>query len=196
MNTKAVSGLALGILPVVGYTIVEAYYGPLVGTIAGMALGAGEITWEKFSRGKVSRFTLGMNAFVFILGIVSIGTQDGVWFKLQPAVFELIMGVGLLGAWAIGKPVLFDMTAGALAKQGKSFPPEAAERLKAAFSPITFRLGLFNLAHAALATWAALRWSTAAWATLKGVGFTGSFVALMLLEMRGLRRSAVRSPLV
>lgn len=186
-------GLLLGILPVVGFTVADAYYGPLVGTIAGMALGAAEIAWERYSTGKVSRLTLGMNALVFILGAVSIATQDGLWFKLQPAVFELTFGAALVGAWLRGKPWLFWLTEAAMKKQGRELPIEARERMQAAFSPIMLRLGLFLLAHAALATWAALRWSTEAWALLKGVGFTGSVVAYMLIEMRALRARLQRA---
>jgi intracellular septation protein len=187
-----VRGLLLGILPVIGFTVVENYYGPLAGTIAGMVLGLVEIIWEKRTQGRVTGLTLGMNAFVLILGGVSIATQDGVWFKLQPALFELIFGIGLLAAWFLRKPILFSMTEAALTKQGKSLDPQVREKLQSAFSPIMFRLGLFMLAHAALATWAALKWTTEAWALLKGVGFTGSVVVFMLVEMRGVRQSLAR----
>jgi intracellular septation protein len=39
------------------------------------------------------------------------------------------------------------------------------------------------LAHAVLATWAALHWSTEAWALLKGMGLTVSMLIYMIAEV-------------
>ena len=53
---------------------------------------------------------------------------------------------------------------------------------------MTARLGVFFAARTrGLATWAALKWSTAAWAALKGVGFTVSVVLYMVVESAYLR---------
>jgi intracellular septation protein len=65
--------------------------------------------------------------------------------------------------------------------------------VEAALPGLTIRMALFFLFHAALATWAALYWSTTAWALLKGLGFTGSFILYMLVEVIFLRRKARRS---
>ena len=68
------------------------------------------------------------------------------------------------------------------------FPPELAEPIRAKMSGMTVRIGIFFLLHAALATWAALHWSTQAWVFLKGFGFTGSMVVYMIVEALFLRR--------
>jgi hypothetical protein len=76
---------------------------------------------------------------------------------------------------------------------GAPAPPlELAPWLTPLLSGATFRFGLFFGAHAALATWAALHWSTAAWAALKGIGFTGTFILYGLLEAWFLRRAISR----
>jgi intracellular septation protein len=87
----------------------------------------------------------------------------------------------LLGSLWLGKPFLL----AALEKQGRPIP----EPMRAALPGLTFRLALFLGVHAALATWAAFAWSTTAWAWLKGVGFTGSLLVYMGVEVWWLRRS-------
>ena len=65
--------------------------------------------------------------------------------------------------------------------------PTAPEFLKQAMGGLTFRLGLFFLAHGVLAVFAALYWSTEAWALLKGVGLTVSMIVYMIIEVFAMR---------
>jgi intracellular septation protein len=64
-------------------------------------------------------------------------------------------------------------------KQNPNLPPPFLEFLKG----VNLRCGFFFLIHAAIATWAALKWSTQAWALLKGLGVTLSFILYMVLEV-------------
>jgi intracellular septation protein len=176
-----------GVLPVVIFTVVEEVYGTWWGLIAGMVFGVGEILWEKISQKRVDPITWIGNGLILVLGGVSLFTKEGVWFKLQPAILETAMALLLIGSVLIGKPFLVLM-----ANKQKLFdrvPEPVKPFLKDAFKGFTFRLGIFFLLHAALATWAALHWSTRAWAILKGVGFTLTLVAYMFAEMVVLRRS-------
>ena len=163
-----------GILPVIAFTVIEESYGTIAGIIAGMIFGVGEIFWEWKTRGKVDPFTWGGNAMILVLGGISLIANEGVWFKLQPAIMEAVMAVVLWGSLFMKTPLLV----GLAEKQGQTIPPVLRNR----FNGFTFRLGVFFALHGVLATWAALRWSTQSWAILKGVGFTMSCLVYFFAE--------------
>ena len=186
-----------GILPVIAFSVIEDRFGTLWGLIAGMVFGLGEILWEWRTLRKVEVITWGGNGMILVLGGISLLTQDGIWFKLQPAIIEAAMAFALVGSVALGKPLLVPLMEKAMKQQGavldfsaRAMAPQEApiHRIFIAIRGLTLRMGIFFAFHAVLATWAALHWSTAAWAILKGVGFTGSMVVYMGLEAVLLRR--------
>lgn len=177
-------GLSLffgGLLPIVAFTIIDEQYGPVWGTIAGMVFGIGEIIFEKVRHNKVATITWVGNGMILTLGGISIISQDGIWFKLQPALFEGFFAAFLWGSLILKKPFLAMMAE----KQGTQINPV----VKPLMNGMTFRLGLFFAAHAAVATWAALEWSTAQWALLKGVYLFASFFVYLLFELLWIRHS-------
>jgi intracellular septation protein len=113
------------------------------------------------------------------MGGVSLLTQEGIWFKLQPSLLEAGMAVFLLGSWAFKKPLLVTMA------KKQELPPVLEDR----FAGITVRLGIFFLLHAVLAAYAAYFWSTRAWALLKGVGLTLSMLLYLGIEVVNIRRN-------
>jgi intracellular septation protein len=168
-----------GILPLIAFTVVEDYYGPVWGTAAGMAFGIGEILFETLKYKKVSGITWTGNAMILGLGTISILSKDGIWFKLQPALFEGFFAAFLWGSLLLKKPLLILMAE----KQGTPIQDIAKPLLKG----MTFRLGLFFGLHAVVATWAAFEWTTAQWAWLKGAGLFISFFIYLGLEVAALR---------
>jgi intracellular septation protein len=151
-----------GLLPVIAFTVIEEWKGPVWGTVAGLVFGAGEIIYEWRRDGKVSAITWTSNAFVFVLGLVSIWTQEGVWFKLQPALLVAVLGLWFIMTSFRGTPLLVALSQ----KQNPNLPP----MLLQFFGKLNLRLGIFLLGLAALSAHAAFFWSTAAWAALKGIG--------------------------
>ncbi|MBC7743371.1 MAG: septation protein IspZ [Bdellovibrionaceae bacterium] len=174
-----------GLLPVIAFTVIEEKYGIVAGLIAGMAFGFGEIVYELIRYRKVSTMTWVGNGMLLVLGAVSLISNEGIWFKLQPALFEFGFFIFLLGSWFLKKPFLVLM----IEKQN----PDAPDFLKRNLSGMTLRLSFFFFAHAALATWAAYAWSTGAWALLKGVGLTVSMIVYMVLEVLYARKRIPRN---
>jgi intracellular septation protein len=180
-----------GLLPVIAFTVIDEYCGPIWGIVAGMAFGVGEIAWEWLTQKRVELLTWIGNGMLIVLGIISFATQSGVWFKLQPAILEAAMGLLMVGSVLIGRPFLLLM-----ARKQRMFaqvPPGFETVLSQAMTGFTVRVGIFFLGHAAIAGWAAVYWSTRAWAILKGVGFTGTFLVYMFLEAVLLRRRIARA---
>lgn len=185
-KTAALSLFFGGILPVIAFTLIEDQYGPVWGTIAGMIFGGGEIIFEKWRYQQVSKMTWIGNAMILVLGGISIISQDGIWFKLQPALFEAAFALILWGSLFTKKPLLAMMAE----KQGTKIEPTIYPLLKG----MTFRLGLFFAIHTLLATWAALHWSTTAWAMLKGFGLMGSFFIYLIVEILWIRIQIKKNP--
>lgn len=169
-----------GLLPIIAFTVIEEKYGPAAGLVAGLIFGGGEIIYELVRYKKVSLPTWIGNGLLLFLGAISLFFNDGIWFKLQPAIMEFGMFVFLLASWVLKKPFLTIM----IEKQNQQFP----EILKPFLSGITLRMGIFFLLHAILATHAAFNWSTEAWAYLKGLGLTISMIAYMVIEMLLLKK--------
>ncbi len=168
-----------GLLPILAFTLVEQYYGVVGGLIAGILFGLGEMVWEYKRDGRIQRITIGANLLVVLLGVVSLFEGDGFWFKLQPAILLFIFGAILLVSSLMKKPFLV-----AMAKKQNPELPEAAEH---ALRGMNFRISFVFFALTALSVHAALAWSTAAWATLKGVGVPAILVVYMLLEALAIR---------
>ncbi len=164
-----------GILPIVAFTIIEDKYGVFYGLIAGLFFGVAEIIYELVKYKKVSQMTLISNGLILIMGSVSLFLNDGIWFKLQPAIFEFGFFIFLFTTWILKKPFLKSI----IEKQN----PEVPEIFKIKLNGITFRLSLFFLIQSIIATYAALYWSTEAWALLKGVGLFISMAIYMAIEM-------------
>lgn len=179
-----------GILPLVVYTVVEEMYGIVAGLICGMVLGILEITFEKIKHGKVETITWIGNGLLLGLGSISLLTQEGVWFRLQPAILEAGMAAALIISVITQKPFLL-----LLARKQKTIermPPVMQPIFEKFLSGFTLRIAIFFLLHAGLAAYAALYWSTRAWMLLKGVGFTGSFIVYGLIEVLFFRCNARR----
>ncbi len=174
-KTQALAFFFGGLLPVIAFTLIEEKWGTVAGLVAGMIFGVGEIFYELIKNKKVSLITWIGNGLLLGLGAISLISNDGIWFKLQPALFEYGFFVFLIGSWIFKKPFLVLM----MEKQN----PTAPEFLKQLMKGMTFRLSLFFLAHALLATWAAFYWSTESWALLKGDGLTVSMIFYMVLEV-------------
>ncbi len=169
-----------GLLPVIAFTVIEEKYGVVAGLISGMVFGFGEIIYELIKYKKVQTITWIGNGLLIGLGGISLISTEGIWFKLQPAILEFGFFIFLLVSWFMKKPFMKLM----IEKQN----PTAPDFLKNAMSGITLRISFFFLIHAVIATYAALYWSTEAWALLKGVGLTVSMVLYMVLEMLWIRK--------
>lgn len=180
------SVLVGGLLPVLAFTLLEEWLGIAWGAAAGMAFGVGEIVWERLRYGKVETITWAGTVLLVLFGGVALATREGIWFKLQPALLQAAMGLGLLGTVVVRRPflVLLAEQQGALA----GLPPERRAFFLGAFGSLTFRLALFLGAQAAFTAWMALSWPTRAWAGWKGIGLPLTLFLYLGIEGLWFRR--------
>ena len=187
-----------GLLPLLAFTWIEETYGTLAGMVAGMLMGTAEMLYERFRLRRIEPVTWFGNGLIIVLGGIGLIFHEGVLFKLQPAILEAVMSAVFLGSVMLKRPFLWEMMKKQRAQMGEpleALPEPALLRIKNAIEGLSIRIGIFMGLQAALATWAAIAWSTRSWALLKGVGFTGSFGIYFLVETLYLRkRLRVRSP--
>lgn len=175
-----------GLLPVIAFTAVEAFYGTKAGLIAGVVFGVGEMLYEYLTLKRVQWITLASNALVIVLGGLALVEEDGALFKLQPAILVFAFAAFLIVSSLMGKPMLVAL----VKKQGRVLPPEAESLL----GGLNWRLGICMIAIGAVGVHAAYYWTTAAWATYKAVGaplMMGAYMAVEVLIIR-LRRGRDR----
>lgn len=173
-----------GVLPLVAFAVIEDQFGIIAGIVAGMVFGLGEVAYEWLTVRQISTVTWVTNLMILCLGLISLIFNDGIWFKLQPAILEAFFAIFLWGSVALKKNILLTMAE----KQGQPIP----EFLHGAMKGFTIRMGFFFIIHAAIATWAAFEWSTVNWALLKGVGLTVSMVVYIIIEMVYIRLKTKR----
>src|SRR3954470_12476797 len=102
-NVRAL--LIAAILPVIAFSVIEDRFGTLWGLVAGMGFGVGEIAYEWIKQRKVDAFTWAGNGMLLVLGGVSLVTNEGIWFKLQPAIIEAVTAVAFCGSVLLKKPL-------------------------------------------------------------------------------------------
>lgn len=167
--------LLLTLFPVILFTLVEEWGGLTWALVLSIVYAIGELSWEWWRYRRVSGMTFFSNLMVVGLSLVSYYTQEGFWFKIQPAILELVMAGLLIGSFVLKKPMLVVM----MQQQGH----QVNETMLKFFSGLTLRMGVFFIAQAGLAAYASLYWSTQVWAFLKSVGILIMMVAYMLIEV-------------
>lgn len=172
------------LIPVILFTVAEEWGGLVWALVLSVLYAVGEILWEWVSYRKVAGLTLFSNGMVVGLSVISYYTQDGFWFKLQPALLEMAMAAVLLGTSFLGRPLLLTML-----EQQKTIP---SPEMEVFFRGLNKRMGAFFLFQAALAAYAGFYWSTEVWAFLKSVGVLLMMVLYMLIEIYFLRRRQAR----
>jgi len=175
--------LFAALIPLVLFWVVEEFMGLKAALIVGCAAAVIEISWELYKTKKISFLTASSNALVLGLGAVSFVMDNGMAFKLQPAVMEWGMAAMMLGSRFHGTREPF------MVRTFRDAPVLDAEKRAQALEIPFFhgrlkgfdtRLIFFLLIHGLAVAWAAIWGGTRAWILLKGVLF---YVLLVLIAV-------------
>lgn len=167
--------ILLMLIPLILFTVVEEWGGLTWALLLSVIYAIGEMSWEYWKYRHISKVTLFSNMMVVGLSFVSYLTQDGMWFKLQPAILEALFAVLLIGSFIIKKPLLISM----MQAQGQPIN----EVMVTFFTGLTWRMGVFFMVQAGLAVYASFHWSTEVWAFLKSIGLFIMMILYMFLEV-------------
>lgn len=158
-----------GLLPILVYVGASEFWGDLVGLGVGIGLGLAEFLFLLVVQKKVDGFVLGDTALLVVLGGISLGLDDAVFFRLKPVLVEgLIVGLLAASAWGPKNLVMgmvFKGEAGERLRQAWVKNPQAALSMNRNLSLIT----VVFAAHTFLSLASALWMPKEAWAFITGV---------------------------
>jgi len=151
-----------GLLPLVIFVAADALFGETIGLTVGVGVGVLEFAYVLIKDRKADPFVAGDTILLALAGGLSLFLRDEIFFKIKPAVIELILAIAM-GAMLILPPAYIK---GYLAKQlrGIAIPDEALPPMK---KSLGLMLGLLAF-HVALTIYAAFAMSTAAWGFISG----------------------------
>lgn len=154
-----------GLLPLFIFIAVDEIYGVEAGLYAALVFGIAGLLFTWFRERRLDRFILFDTVFLILLGGISLLCETPIFFKLKPAVIELII-CAILGAAAV-KPELFlqAMTG----RYTKNMELKVTEEGIDAMRKMMLMLAAVLLMHTILIVYSALFMSERVWGFISGV---------------------------
>jgi isopentenyldiphosphate isomerase/intracellular septation protein A len=176
MNISLFKKLLPGLVPLVIFILADEIWGTKVGLYVALASGVGELVFYYIKDRKIDRFVLLDTVLLLILGAVSILLENDLFFKIKPALIELILlavvGFSLWGPKNLVK-AMGERYMGAMELD------ESQERMMRINMLAMFWI---TAAHILMVLWSAKYMSSEAWAFISG----GLFYILFAVYFGGL----------
>ncbi len=179
--------LAPGFLPLLIFIAADALWGTDVGLIVAVISGLIELA-VSYTREKIlDRFVLLDTMLIVLMGGVSLLLQNDIFFRLKPAVVELIFCL-ILGV-SVYSPLNIMQTMTRRYLKGITFSEEQSRAMMRSMKALFF----IFLGHTALIVYAAFAMSPAAWGFISGGLFYILFAAYFIVEWMHNRRNVRRA---
>ena len=91
MNISLLKKLLPGILPLLIFILADEIWGTTVGLYVALGFGTGELIFYWIKDKKLDRFILLDTSLLLIMGLISIALENDLFFKIKPALIELIL---------------------------------------------------------------------------------------------------------
>jgi isopentenyldiphosphate isomerase/intracellular septation protein A len=174
--------LAPGFLPLLVFIVADALWGTEIGLAVAVASGIGELAVSYFKERTWDRFVLLDTLLIVVMGGISLLLKTDIFFRLKPAIIELIFCL-VLGISAYS-PVNILLAMSRRYFKGVELGPEQARAMTRGLKVLLF----IFLAHTALIVYAAFALSAAAWGFISGGLFYILFAVYFLVEWLRRRR--------
>ncbi len=173
-----------GLIPLLVFVLVDALWDTRIALVIAVATGILYFIYFRIRYKQYDKFILLDTALLVVLGGISWWLQDDIFFKLKPALVELILCVFLGISAFTPNNLLLKMTGRYMT--GMKFNPYMARKIKRS-SVFLFWIILF---HTILIVVAAYSWSDSVWAFVSGVLFYILFALYFLYEYFNNKRLA------
>ncbi len=161
-RNELLKNFAVGFLPLFIFILADELYGTEIGLIVALVSGLLYLLYYLLRYKRVEKMILMDTLLILILGGVSIGLDNAIFFMLKPALVELIL-VAILGIHAFSsKPILLQMSKRYLGDA--EFAPEQMQALKKLSRLLFVVLAL----HTAAIVYTAFYTSKEVWAFVSG----------------------------
>jgi isopentenyldiphosphate isomerase/intracellular septation protein A len=183
-QVELIKKLLPGFIPLFVFIIADEIWGMKVGLIVAILIGLGEMVFTWIKEKRLDRFVLLDTALLVALSGISILLENDLFFKLKPALLELILAA-IIGVSAFSP---LNIVGSMTRKYMKGIELTATQERM-------FRKNLRNffyivLAHTALVIYSAFYMSSEAWAFISGGLFYILFAVYFGLELIKNKRRA------
>ena len=176
--------LAPGFLPLLVFIVADALWGTKIGLIVAVVSGISELGISYAREKTWDRFILLDTLLIVAMGGVSLLLDNDIFFRLKPAVVELIFCL-LLGVSAYS-PVNIMLAMSQRYLKGIAFSKEQSQAMARSMKTLFF----IFLGHTLMIVYAAFAMSAAAWGFISGGLFYILFAVYFLLEWLRNRHAA------
>lgn len=175
-RTQLLKKLLPGFVPLFVFIAVDELWGTKAGLIAALVIGVAELLWIGIREKRFDRFVLFDTLLLLALGGVSILLENDLFFKLKPALVELILCI-ILALSAFSKVNIVELMSKRYLKD-VSLSEEQTRSMRASLK----RMFYIFAGHTLLVFYAAFFLSNEAWAFISGGLFYILFGVLFLFE--------------
>jgi isopentenyldiphosphate isomerase/intracellular septation protein A len=173
---QLLKALAPGFLPLIVFIIADSIWGTRVGLYVAVLSGIGELAVSYFREKRLDRFVLLDTGLIVLLGSLSLLMKTDVFFRLKPALVELIFCV-ILGI-SVYSPVNIMLL---MSRRYLKNLTLGGEQVKAMMKSMKAMFFIFS-GHTLLIVYASLAMSVRAWGFISGGLFYLLFAGYFLLE--------------
>ena len=168
--------LAPGFLPLIVFIVADSIWGTRIGLLVAVAFGIVELIFTYIREKTIDKFVLLDIGLIVVLGVVSILLENDIFFKLKPALIELIFCV-LLGLSAFSPVNIMLLMSRRYMKNIELGEPQV-KQFKNSMKVLFFIFAV----HTVLVVYAAIYLSKGAWAFISGGLFYIIFVVYFVFE--------------
>lgn len=174
-RNQILKNFAIGFIPLFVFIAADELYGTETGLLVAIVAGLSYLVYYFLRHHRLEKMILFDTGLIVILGGISIVLHDDIFFKLKPALIELIL-LGLVGVHAFSsRPLLLDMSRRYVGDI--QLPEEQLVQMKR----LSRLLFVVVLLHVVLIVYSAYFMSKEAWAFISG----GLFYILFGLILAG-----------
>lgn len=181
-RSRLLVNVIYSMVPLLGYWLVEVYYGLKTGVIAAIILALAEVIWVYVREKRFEAFSTGSAGLVIIMGGIGWYLESETMLRLKPAIFEGIFAFIIIGSSLLGKPLMLMLASKQFGKI------ELSEFHQQYFHGLNLRIGLLFAIHTLMIVYAALYGSAAMWAFVSSGLFFIMFILFLALEFLYSRR--------
>lgn len=174
--------LAPGFLPLIIFILADSIWGTTIGLVVAIAVGIVELAVVYFKERTIDKFVLVDIGLIVALGSVSILLENDIFFKLKPAIIELLFCV-LLGI-SVFSPVNIMMLLTRRYMKNIELNQEQLNQFTRSLRALFF----IFLGHTVLIVYSAFFMSKGAWAFISGGLFYILFAVYFVFEFIRTRR--------
>lgn len=183
-RSDLIKKLLPGFIPLFVFIVADEICGTEVGLIVALVVGLGELVYTYIKEKRVDKFILIDTALLMALGGISLLLHNDIFFKIKPAIIELIMCLIL----AVSAFTKIDIVGGMSQRYMKGI--EMNETIQQKFKQTLKMMFWIFSVHTLLVIYSAFYMSKEAWAFISGGLFYIIFGVYFVYELWQQRRKA------